>query len=932
MGTGWRKNIRVKDCRYMKIAVIGSGYVGLVAGACFADVGNHVICVDRDPAKIALLESGGIPIYEPGLEDIVKRNVADRRLTFTTSTHDAVIASDFIFIAVGTPPGEDGAADLTHVLAVAEAIARAMDSYKIVVCKSTVPVGTCDRVGDVMRKFTQHKFDVVSNPEFLKEGAAIQDFMSPDRVVVGCDNPEAAQRVGDLYSAFMRRNERILVMKTRSSEMTKYASNSILATKISFMNEIANLCDAVGADVAEVRRGMSMDERIGPHFIYPGVGYGGSCLVGRESVLVRRGGVTSLTTFAALFDELAPDTSDVPAPIAVATPGLEVLSWSPADAHPTFRPVEAVTRRGYEGELVDVRTKMGRRVSVTTDHPFVVLEQGAAVTKLACELTTEDWLPVGRGAAAVGEAPSRLDVLSFLDDANIPASALIVRLGDAGKAALATLDKAQIKAKIDHPRGMDRVHDIVRGQTLKLDEAHALGLPLDDATFGTAKNGTYIPRWLPLNERFFKMLGLYLAEGHISGDGLRRRITWSFHPTKEGHLVDEIASFWRELGVKVDVRPGTTTMMVMISSRLLAGVWQSIGAGTSCYEHTIPDIVWDRSPSEQRALLAGIWQGDGSWSLINGGPSVVLEHGTVSRPLADGMLRLISALGVTARLKVGRTAKSTRDTYWHIISGADNVEAMIDLVNPAERVAVLDSVRSQAKRIAPTGTRELGHAGAVGVRITSLERRSYQGMVYSMEVPGAHTFVTSFGLVVHNCFPKDVRALAMLGKANGRRTDILDAVEDVNNAQKSRLLDFARGYFRGELAGKRFAVWGLSFKPRTDDVREAPALHAIRQLVAAGATVIATDPVAIHTAQPELADLGDAVTFCEDDYAMLEGADGLFVFTEWNEFRSPDFSRIAKALREKVVFDGRNIYRPSDVKAAGMTYFCIGRATVDPRW
>lgn len=442
----------------MKIAVIGSGYVGLVAGACFADVGNHVICVDRDPAKIALLESGGIPIYEPGLEDIVKRNVADRRLTFTTSTHDAVIASDFIFIAVGTPPGEDGAADLTHVLAVAEAVARAMNGYKIVVCKSTVPVGTCDRVGDVMRKFTQHKFDVVSNPEFLKEGAAIQDFMSPDRVVVGCDNPEAAQRVGDLYSAFMRRNERILVMKTRSSEMTKYASNSILATKISFMNEIANLCDAVGADVAEVRRGMSMDERIGPHFIYPGVGYGGSC------------------------------------------------------------------------------------------------------------------------------------------------------------------------------------------------------------------------------------------------------------------------------------------------------------------------------------------------------------------------------------------------------------------------------------------------------------------------------------------FPKDVRALAMLGKANGRQTSILDAVEDVNNAQKSRLLDFARGYFRGELAGKRFAVWGLSFKPRTDDVREAPALHAIRQLVAAGAAVVATDPVAIHTAQPELADLGDAVTFSEDDYAMLEGADGLFVFTEWNEFRSPDFSRIANALREKVVFDGRNIYRPADVKAAGMTYFCIGRATVDPRW
>jgi UDPglucose 6-dehydrogenase len=442
----------------MKIAVIGTGYVGLVAGACFADVGNHVVCVDHDPAKIAMLEAGGIPIYEPGLEDIVKRNVADGRLTFTTETPGAVQASDYVFIAVGTPPGEDGSADLKYVLAVAEAIARSMNGYKIVVCKSTVPVGTCHRVADVMRGLTTHPFDVVSNPEFLKEGAAIHDFMSPDRVVVGCDNPDAAQKVGNLYSAFMRRNERILVMKTRSSEMTKYASNSILATKISFMNEIANLCDAVGADVAEVRRGMSMDERIGPHFIYPGSGYGGSC------------------------------------------------------------------------------------------------------------------------------------------------------------------------------------------------------------------------------------------------------------------------------------------------------------------------------------------------------------------------------------------------------------------------------------------------------------------------------------------FPKDVRALAMLGKSNGRATRILDAVEDVNNAQKTRLLDFARGYFHDELDGKRFAVWGLSFKPRTDDVREAPALDAIRALVAAGASVVATDPVAIHTAQPELADLGDKVSFSEDDYAMLEGADALFVFTEWNEFRSPDFARISSLLKGKVIFDGRNIYRPADVKAAGLTYFCIGRSTVDPAW
>jgi UDPglucose 6-dehydrogenase len=442
----------------MKIAVIGTGYVGLVAGACFADVGNHVVCVDRDQAKIDLLLSGGVPIYEPGLDDIVRRNVADKRLRFTTSTPEAVRSSDFIFIAVGTPPGEDGSADLSHVLAVARNIAQSADAYKIVICKSTVPVGTCHLVADTMRELTSQPFDVVSNPEFLKEGAAIKDFMSPDRVVVGADNPEAARRVGALYQPFMRLSERIIVMKTRSSEMTKYASNSMLATKISFMNEIANLCDAVGADVNEVRRGMSMDERIGPHFIYPGAGFGGSC------------------------------------------------------------------------------------------------------------------------------------------------------------------------------------------------------------------------------------------------------------------------------------------------------------------------------------------------------------------------------------------------------------------------------------------------------------------------------------------FPKDIRALSMLGRANNRSTRILDAVDAVNHDQKGRLIDFARGYFHNDLSGKRFAVWGLSFKPRTDDVREAPALISIRALVAAGATVCATDPVAIHTAQHDLADLGDSVTFLEDNYDVLEGADALFIFTEWNEFRSPDFERIRALLKHPVIFDGRNIYRTEDVHAAGLTYFCIGRATVDPSW
>ncbi len=434
----------------MKIAVVGTGYVGLVTGACLANVGNRVICADKDAAKIDVLNSGGIPIYEEGLETIVKRNHADGRITFTTDTAEAIRESDVIFVAVGTPPDEDGSADLKHVLAVADEIGRNINGYKIVICKSTVPVGTCDKVAEVVASHTDQDFDVASNPEFLKEGTAIKDFQSPDRVVIGCANRRAAETIGELYKPFMRRSERIVYMDVRSAEMTKYASNAMLATKISFINEIANICDEVGADVEKVRTGMSLDERIGPHFIYPGVGYGGSC------------------------------------------------------------------------------------------------------------------------------------------------------------------------------------------------------------------------------------------------------------------------------------------------------------------------------------------------------------------------------------------------------------------------------------------------------------------------------------------FPKDVRAIASLGKENGLETTLLDAVRDVNHAQKMRLYHAARAKF-GALKGKKFAVWGLSFKPRTDDVREAPALLNIRRFVDEGATVAATDPEAIDSARRALGRLGDAVQFADDDYAVLEDADALFIFTEWEEFRSPDFERVKGLMRAPVIFDGRNLFAPAKMKARGFDYFSVGR-------
>ncbi len=276
----------------MKITVIGTGYVGLVSGACFADVGNDVLCLDVDPAKIQILEEGGIPIYEPGLQEMVKRNVAAGRLHFTTDVEKAAHFGTVQFIAVGTPPDEDGSADMKYVIAAARNIGKYMTDYKVVVDKSTVPVGTADQVkaaiaDELAKRGVTTPFSVVSNPEFLKEGAAIDDFMRPDRIVVGCDDEQAALNMRALYAPIQRNHDRLIVMDIRSAELTKYAANAMLATRISFMNELANLAEKLGADIENVRKGIGSDPRIGYDFLYAGAGYGGSCFPKDVQALIK---------------------------------------------------------------------------------------------------------------------------------------------------------------------------------------------------------------------------------------------------------------------------------------------------------------------------------------------------------------------------------------------------------------------------------------------------------------------------------------------------------------------------------------------------------------------------------------------------------------------------------------------------------------------
>jgi UDPglucose 6-dehydrogenase len=278
----------------MKVSIIGTGYVGLVTGACLADVGNHVLCFDVDQRKIGMLRAGEIPIFEPGLKEVVRNNVASGRLAFTTDAKESAMYAKLQMIAVGTPPGEDGSADLQYVIAAARGIATHMDGPRVIVDKSTVPVGTADKVRDAVadtlaKRGAKHWFAMVSNPEFLKEGAAVEDFMRPDRIVIGAEDPDAIATMRELYGPFQRNHERLQVMDIRSAELTKYAANAMLATRISFMNELAILAERLGADIEQVRIGIGSDPRIGYHFLYPGAGYGGSCFPKDVLALLRTG-------------------------------------------------------------------------------------------------------------------------------------------------------------------------------------------------------------------------------------------------------------------------------------------------------------------------------------------------------------------------------------------------------------------------------------------------------------------------------------------------------------------------------------------------------------------------------------------------------------------------------------------------------------------
>jgi UDPglucose 6-dehydrogenase len=857
---------------------------------------------------VARLSAGECPILEHGLPELLAEGLASGRLDFGTDNGAAAAAAEFTYLCVPTPQGDDGSADLSYIQAAATEIGPHVEAGSVVVNKSTVPVGS---TLVVERALGRSDVFVVSNPEFLREGTAVHDFLHPDRVVVGAADRSAAMRVAELYDGL---GATLIITDPPSAETIKYAANAFLATKLSFVNAVAAVCEAVGADMNDVVVGIGSDRRIGHEFLKPGPGWGGSCFVGDETVLVRRDGRLRHLRFDQLFVEVERAGAD----------GWEVLSWAAGAPSPELHAVSRFTARPYDGDVVDITTKMGRRLTVTADHPMVVCDgtDDATVEVVAAgDLRLDHWLPIAQGAPLVLDDPANPGfgrILDACEPAGIAPESVIVRLDDLQRALLAERRSAL-------PAG--RRQDATRCGTLRLSELHDLGIPTLRGRFGTATNGTYVPDAVPFDEPFWRMVGLYLAEGHVAADGARRRVCWSFAPVGEDDLVEEVTGFWRSFGVKVAVRRAATAMNVSISSRLLAAWFgEVLGLGSNAYVKRLPDAIWSATEADKRALLRGLWDGDGSWSLVSGGPSVVLEYGTVSRALADGMLRLLGDLGVVARLKVGRTAKSTCDTFWLTISGADQVEDVLWLLPPAERADIGRATGRQSKRIAPTGYRRLGEKHAAWVRVTGAARRPFDGTVFSLSVPGPHTVVATHGLVAHNCFPKDSRALVRIAEDAGYRFDLLEGVIAVNLEQFDRVAARAVEMVGGSVAGASLAVWGLTFKARTDDLRDSPSLEVIARLRAAGAHIRAYDPSIPDGVVPASKEaVLDGIEVVADPYDACDGAALLLVLTEWDEFRWLDIDALGDRLAERRVLDGRNLLDREALVRRGFTYRGIGR-------
>ncbi len=913
------------------ICVIGTGYVGLVTGTCFSDLGNKVTCVDIIPEKIERLQQGILPIYEPGLEEMVERNVHAGRLHFTTSYGEGLDNCDFIFIAVNTPTGTiQGGADMRYVESAARGIAQELDHYAIIINKSTVPVGSGDVVTRIIRKNLERpeiSFAVVSNPEFLREGSAVLDFQNPDRVVLGSTDPEAARQVATLYLPL---RAPIVITDLYTAEMIKYASNAFLATKISFINEIAQICERLGADVKEVAAGMGYDKRIGRSFLDAGLGYGGSCFEANETVFTLNSPNVAGERFDTMFAKGgAPFQGDV---VELVQPSDQrVLAFDLETGQPILADVKAITRRPYKGTMVKIHTSMGRTMRVTADHPVILHKAQQSTILPAAAVVPGDRLMALCELPSVEQA-TNLNLINLLRGTDLEADVYVKPIDNTFSEQYPQFAAAIPQHMLKYPDEIKQHNRMSLRLFRYLSESGMLNVAAEKLQLYTAKGAaTVINASIPVGADLLRLCGYYLAEGYIAkdtgrADAIRERVGFSFHEQESEYIAD-VQGILQRWGLKFLERRSTNALTTVVSSRIFSWLLRDVlHCGTRSEDKALPRLVFNVAPELRLALIRGAFSGDGAVTTVQDSKNLMLEYATVSKVLADGMALLLQTIGVIPSIRTRWMNKSTQVAYILRVSGYDQVTAL-KMAFGNKRLAKIESIlQGYSRHIAPHGYERHGTFATFVVR--EVEHEDVETTVYSMET-STGTLIASSGLISHNCFPKDVRALAHMADEAGLHPQLLHAVMDINHDQR-RLIVSKLTSILGSLRGCTIGILGLAFKPNTDDMREAPSIDIIRWITSQGAAIRVYDPVASKTGREALEKQGirmDTITFCESAYEVAQNVDALVMVTEWNEFKSLDMRQMRSAMRRPVLIDGRNIYEATEMNNLGFIYRGMGRGT-----
>ncbi len=903
-----------------KICVVGTGYVGLVTGTCFADLGNTVTAIDVNDAKIRDLNAGVMPIFEPGLKEVVERNVRAKRLIFTTSYEEGLKDADFVFISVGTPEGVDGEADLRYVRSAAETIARTMTHPLVVVNKSTVPVGTGDWVADIIRanQPTPIDFAVVSCPEFLREGSAIADFMRPDRTVLGSTDLQAMEAVAQL---FLPLRAPIVMTDLRTAEMIKYASNAFLATKISFINEISIICEKLGADVIEVAQGMGFDKRIGSQFLQAGVGYGGSCFEGSETIFALNSPNVAAEKLSDIFAKSGkPFAGDVVE--VIAPQEKRVLAFDLETGCPTLADVKAVTRRPYKGVMVTLKTSMGRSLRVTSDHPVIVRAESGFNIVPAYTVMAGDRLMALTELPEV-ETPADLNLIDLLRGTALEAAVYVSPVDQSFTEQYLRFGRHVPAELLRHPHEIKQHNRMSLRLYRYLTDAGLLDVPTSRLQLYTAKGAaTKINAIIPVDADLLRLCGYYVAEGFISLDtgragATRERIGFCFHEN-EMEYIGDTRQILARLGLKFIERNSTHATTTLVSSRIFAWLIRDVlKMGTRSDDKALPRLAFNVAPALRMALLRGAFSGDGAVTTVQGGKNMMFEYATVSKALADGMTLLMQTLGIVPSIRTRMMNKSTQPAYILRVSGYSQMSALADVFGSKRREKIASVLGGYQRQIKQRGFERQGAYAVLTVR--EVEYEQVETTVYSLETTTG-TVIASSGIIAHNCFPKDVKALSYMAQTQGMHPQLLNSVMEINAFQRKHVT-LKLTEMVGDLKGKTIGLLGLAFKENTDDIRESPAITIAEHLLAQGAIVRAYDPEAMENSARVLPDL----QMCGDAYEVASGADALVVVTPWNEFKQLDMKRVRDTMNQPVLVDGRNMYDPLMMKNLGFQYRGVGR-------